>query len=218
MRQHVLKGITAMTLLSGVFVSANSTSAEEWPVHEPEMIVFTDVAEDHWSKDAIYDLAYHKIMVGYGNGTFGAKDNVTREQAAAVIAHALKIPNNLELLDNPYTDINESTTNFAYEIKALTTRRIFAGYENNTFRPKDPVTRAQLAQIIVNAYEFKVKQKHTFTDVPDTHWATDAISALQSNDVVKGMGNGQYEPNTFVTREQFAVFLKNAMVMKALNN
>ena len=39
-------------------------------------------------------------------------------------------------------------------------------------------------------------------------WARDAISALQSNNVVAGTGDGKFEPEMLVTRGQFAKFLK----------
>lgn len=35
------------------------------------MIVFDDVPYGFWAYDAILDLAYNKIIVGYGNGKYG---------------------------------------------------------------------------------------------------------------------------------------------------
>ncbi|AJH19640.1 S-layer homology domain-containing protein [Bacillus mycoides] len=35
-----------------------------------------------------------------------------------------------------------------------------------------------------------MKEKHTFTDIPENHWAKDAISTLQSNKAIVGTGNG----------------------------
>lgn len=56
------------------------------------------------------------------------------------------------------------------------------------------------------------KQKHTCKDIPKGHWAEDAISALQSNNVVRGTGNGMYELNRPVPREQYAQFINNAII------
>ena len=39
-----------------------------------------------------------------------------------------------------------------------------------------------------------------------------AISALQSNHVIVGTGKGNFEPNTVVTREQYATFLNRAVI------
>jgi len=56
------------------------------------------------------------------------------------------------------------------------------------------------------------KQKHIFKDVPKGHWAEEAISALQSNQVVTGTGKGMYELNRPVSREQYAQFINNAII------
>ncbi|AIM11099.1 N-acetylmuramoyl-L-alanine amidase [Bacillus anthracis] len=47
---------------------------------------------------------------------------------------------------------------------------IFVGDGKGTFRPKDSLTRAEMAVIIQNAFKFKIKAQHTFNDVPSTHW------------------------------------------------
>ncbi|MGH0431489.1 S-layer homology domain-containing protein [Bacillus hominis] len=214
MKKNLLKVATSLTLIGGILLTANGTPAyaEKTKEIEDEMIIFRDVADDHWARTEIYDLAHHNIMVGYGNERFGVGDNVTREQAAAVLFRALKMPQGLEYLENPYNDINDNSTMFSYEIKALTTRRIFRGDDNGNFRPKDALTRAEVAQILAKAYEFKVKEKHTFTDIPENHWAKDSISALQSNKAIVGTGNGLFEPEKLVTREQYAKFLHNAIL------
>ena len=68
-----------------------------------------------------------------------------------------------------------------------------------------------MAQVIKTAFKVPVLSKHTFNDVPDNSWAKDAISAVQSNKIASGTGNGGFEPNKTVTREQYAQFLFNAL-------
>ncbi|CUB12133.1 S-layer protein sap precursor [Bacillus cereus] len=171
------------------------------------MIKFDDVTTDHWAYDEITNLVYHRIMYGYGNGKFGTEDNITREQAAAVLYRALGLKRSA-FNENPYGDISGKSTMFSYEILYLTKIGIFKGDENGNFRPKDTLTRAELAQILTKAYELKTKSPHTFTDIPENYWARDAISALQSNKVVVGTGDGKFEPEMLVTRGQFAKFLQ----------
>ena len=68
-----------------------------------------------------------------------------------------------------------------------------------------------LTQILTKAYELKTKHPHTFTDIPENHWARDAISALQSNKVAVGTGDGKFQPEMLVTRGQFAKFLQRSI-------
>ncbi|HDR7794992.1 TPA: S-layer homology domain-containing protein [Bacillus luti] len=208
MKKNMLRIMATATIMGSLFVSANvpNVKAEEYP----EMIVFDDVPVNYWAYDDIMDVVYNKVMFGYGNGKFGVGDNVTREQVAAVLYRTLEMKQEGPL-NNPYKDISERSTMFPVEILVLTEHGIFKGDEQGKFRPTAPVTRAEMAQILTKAFEFKVKKEHTFTDVPNSHWAKGAISALQSNNVVVGTGNGKFEPNKVVTREQYATFLNKAV-------
>ncbi len=82
------------------------------------------------------------------------------------------------------------------------------------FRPKDSVSRAEMAQILTNAFHLSAKQKHTFNDVPNGFWAENAISAVQSNGIAAGTGDGKFEPYNTVTREQYAQFLYKTLKYK----
>lgn len=180
-------------------------------------IEFPDVQNTHWAYEAIMDLANKNIIAGYDNGKFGLGDDVTREQVAALIYRAL----NLELkkeYNNPYHDVNEGSTIFPNEILTLTEMGIFRGDEHGNFRPKDSLTRAEMAQVLKQAFRLVVKTEHTFSDVPTNLWANDAISALQSNGITIGTGNGKFEPGMIVKREQYAQFLYRVMNVKSDEN
>ena len=74
-------------------------------------------------------------------------------------------------LANPYKDISERSTMFPNEILALTERGIFKGDEKGNFRPKETITRAEVAASTYTDISFEAKQKHTFKDVPNNYWA-----------------------------------------------
>ncbi|PFB63513.1 S-layer homology domain-containing protein [Bacillus cereus] len=211
--KKLVKIATSLTLMGGIFVSANGVTANTEVTQKSSpniMIEFDDVTTDHWAYDEITNLVYHRIMYGYGNGKFGTEDNITREQAAAVLHRALGLKRSV-FDGNPYGDISGKSTMFPYEILHLTNIGIFKGDENGNFRPKDTLTRAELAQILTKAYELKAKSPHTFTDIRENHWARDAISALQSNKVAVGTGDGEFQPEMLVTRGQFAKFLQRSI-------
>ena len=69
-----------------------------------------------------------------------------------------------------------------------------------------------MAVILKRAFHFETKQNIHLKDIPKGHWAEDAISALQSNNVVRGTGNDMYELNRPVPREQYAQFINNAII------
>ncbi|EJQ62203.1 S-layer homology domain-containing protein [Bacillus mycoides] len=200
--KKVISNVLAVTVaLQVVMAPATSFAAEK---------EFSDVPKDHWSYKAITNLTSKEIIAGYDNGKFGFGDVVNREQVAALIYRALKLEAKSEY-KNPYSDISEGTTMFQKEILALTDMGIFVGDGKGTFRPKESLTRAEMAVILQKAFKLKVKAKHTFNDVPKDHWANDAISALESNGVAAGNGAGAFNPTSVLTREEYAQFLFNAM-------
>ena len=52
-------------------------------------LFFSDVPENHWAYDEIYDFAKRKIVLGYGNGLFGVDDSITYEHFALLLERQL---------------------------------------------------------------------------------------------------------------------------------
>ncbi|PEK62586.1 S-layer homology domain-containing protein [Bacillus wiedmannii] len=175
------------TMVGGIFAGTNvaPVKAEEYP----EMIVFEYVPYGFWAYDAILDLAYNKIIVGYGNGKYGVGDLTTREQVAALIYRVFDIEEQGEY-ENPYGDIDENSTNFIEEILALT----------------------ELAQVLTNAFDLQAKGSHTLNDVSANSWAKNAISAIQTNGITAGIGDNKFGLSMKVKREQYAQFLYKAIL------
>ncbi|PGV60351.1 S-layer protein [Bacillus cereus] len=226
MSKKLLKSITSLTMVGGALLGTSSDPVKAEVQSGGNSVVFNDVPKNHWANNAITSLANRNIIGGYGNGVFGLGDNATREQVAALIYRVLApakkggtlnkdnsfyIMQDGSQLKNPYKDINKNSTMFLEEILFLTDIGVFKGDQNGEFRPKESLSRAEMAQVIKTAFKVPVLSKHTFNDVPDNSWAKDAISAVQSNKIASGTGNGGFEPNKTVTREQYAQFLFNAL-------
>ncbi|AWC27835.1 S-layer homology domain-containing protein [Bacillus cytotoxicus] len=208
MNKKFLKVVASLTIMGGALFSAESLNVKA----ESKPVVFHDVPQDHWAFEAISDLGNAGIIAGYGHGIFGLGDDVTREQVAALIYRSIEGIEEKEEYENPYGDLDEhGSTLFLEEILALTEMGIFQGDEQGNFRPKDTLTRAEMAQVIATAFDLEVKAPHSFNDVPANSWAKDAISAVQSNQIAAGIGQGKFAPEMKVTREQYAQFLYNAL-------
>ncbi|KXY34892.1 S-layer homology domain-containing protein [Bacillus sp. FSL K6-0067] len=214
MKKKILKVATALTIMGGVAFGAEGTTAKAELAAKPQQAsqaIFKDVPAGHWSYEAIQTLAEQEIMLGYGNGMFGFGHNVTREQVAALIYRALDLDEEFgedEELESPYNDIvDDNSTMFPFEVLAVTELGIFTGDEKGNFRPKDTLTRAEMAQVLTRAFGLQVKGSAGFKDVPKGHWAENAINAVGSNGISIGDGKGNFAPNMKVTREQYAQFL-----------
>ncbi|MGG0291832.1 S-layer homology domain-containing protein [Bacillus pacificus] len=199
----LMAGTMTAAMVAGV-VAPVATAAEE--------SAFKDVPKGHWSADAINSMAAQGIIVGTGNGLFGFGDDVTRAQVATFMVKAKGIePGSTK---TPFTDVPESSI-YAKFIAAAEANKIMAGLGDNKFGPDEKLTRAQMAQLLVNAYGFKADEnnKKSFNDIEGLPWATakSSIETLASLGIVAGEGEGKFNPNGVVTREQAAQFIYNAM-------
>lgn len=176
-----------------------------------EVIEFKDVPKGHWSEEAINYLAKEKLFIGYGNGQFGFGDNITRGQVALLIQRYLKLDTDLEQ-KTMFTD----TKGNMYEkaIDAVVQAGIMTGYGNDKFRPDGVLTRYEMAVVLQRVFQLKENENNveSFKDVPSGHWAEGYVKALVDNKVSKGDGKGNFSGDDFVTREQYAQFLYNAII------
>ncbi|MGQ0517405.1 S-layer homology domain-containing protein, partial [Bacillus sp. D-CC] len=60
---------------------------------------------------------------------------------------------------------------------------VTANTSKGNFRPKDTLTRAEMAQVLTRAFGLQVKGSAGFKDVPKGHWAENAINAVGSNGI-----------------------------------
>lgn len=88
-------------------------------------------------------------------------------------------------------------------------RELFRGVGGDLFDPNSTATRATVVTLMFRlAYEPE-SATHSFSDVANGLWYSDAIAWAQAEGVVHGMGNGLFCPNDVITREQMAVILYN---------
>lgn len=80
-----------------------------------------------------------------------------------------------------------------------------------TFEPNTKVSRAMVASILyrIAGNEEEADYQGTFSDVPDGKWYTTAIEWCAKNGLASGMGDGTFDPNGNVTRQELAVFMFN---------
>lgn len=97
-------------------------------------------------------------------------------------------------------------------IDALAGAGVINGFPDGTFRPNQPVTRAQFATIVNGGFQLSSSAGMTsFWDVPPSHWAARAISVTAANNLVAGFPDGSYRPEQPVTRTETLVVLVNGL-------
>lgn len=180
--------------------------------HVDEVVEFKDVTEESYAYEAIRYLTNEGIVAGYGNGYFGLKDDVTRGQVSALIVRYLQLDTSKDF-ENPYTDVEGNQ--FEDSILAVTDAGYMSGKGKDKFDPNETLTRAEMAVVLTNVFDLKVKADYEFHDMNEKHWANNAVKALYSNGITFGSGDYNYKPNQNVTREQYAEFLYRGINLDA---
>jgi competence protein ComEC len=168
---------------------------------KPPIGLFTDTG-GHWAESAIEYLYNLDLVSGYSDGSFGVKKSITRAEAATIITRHLDLPGSTP----SFHDVSSKHWAY-YSIGAVSEAHIMGGYEDGSFKANDPISRAELATLLVRAYELSGKDTLTFTDVKSSHWAYGAIQILVKNDITGGYPDNTFRPNNNVTRAEFATFL-----------
>ena len=130
----------------------------------------------------------------------------SRAEVAVQIAKAL----NLDTSDTTtsFVDVKPTSPN-AGAIAAVEKLGIFEGDANGKFNPASPITRAQIAKVLVSAFGLE-NQGDTvaFSDVPQNNWASNYVSILASNGITNGDGDGSFGSDELLKINQLKVFIE----------
>ncbi|MBN2797390.1 MAG: S-layer homology domain-containing protein [Clostridia bacterium] len=144
---------------------------------------------------------------GYPDGTFKPLMPVTRAEVASMFARILKM--NLDFPGSPkFVDLVQNKWYFA-SVQASARAALFD--TSKPFRPNDPITRAELADVFANYLKFKGIPMDTsvvdLNDVPQSHWASEQIYALYNLGVLTSFEDGTFKPDENTLREQVVVLI-----------
>lgn len=119
-----------------------------------------------------------------------------------------------------FTDVSDS---FAKDdINDFAKKGLLKGYEDRTFRPNKPITRAEFLAVAMKGLALAADSTGTvdFTDIPNDHWVSPYVLKAKKLGVVSGQiidGKLKFRPNDPITRaEATAILLNVAKIEKNL--
>ena len=105
-----------------------------------------------------------------------------------------------------FSDIPSDHTYYT-AITNLAAEGILNGFEDGTFKPEQPVTRAQFTKIVCYALNtgdltYSENERSVFPDVASNHWAINNIITAKNSNIINGYDDGTFKPENNVLYEQ----------------
>ncbi|MGL5755742.1 MAG: S-layer homology domain-containing protein [Paraclostridium sp.] len=104
--------------------------------------IFNDTT-NHWAKNQIDIAVTNGVANGISDTLFGPDEPITREQAAKMISNYKKLDDNNYDKLNKYADRNKVSLWAESSVEGVLEAGYMQGYEDNTFRPQNNITRAE---------------------------------------------------------------------------
>jgi spore germination protein YaaH len=170
-------------------------------------IWFEDILGNQFFGDIMW-IAKRGITGGCGELAYCPSANVTREQMAAFLARALKLP----AASRDYFD-DDAGTMFEGEINRLAASGITGGCASRRFCPKATITRGQLAAFLARALKLPATGRDYFDDDAGTMFEGE-INRLAASGITGGCGTRRFCPSGVVKRDQMAAFLHRSLLFR----
>ena len=106
-----------------------------------------------------------------------------------------------------FTDVAKDSWYYT-DVDFVAQKGYFKGMSATTFEPDTEMSRAMFVTVLARYAGVKVNDSQSaFTDVPTGTWYTGAVNWAAQKKIVEGRGNGIFDPNASVTREEMCTIL-----------
>lgn len=182
----------------------------------PPVKTFADLA-GHWAKQDIEAMLAKGLVAGVSATEFAPDRTVTRAEFTALLVRALGIQY-APGLRSSFADVPGDAW-YAAVVTAAAQNGLVGGYSATGFGPEDPITREQMAAMVVHAFNYAGKgvtltdaevsaQLARFTDAPAiSPWARASVAGAVTKGIVKGRTATAIVPQGTATRAEAAVMI-----------
>lgn len=178
-------------------------------ISESVDLPFTDLAEEAWYSGAVEYVYAHGLMRGMSETVFSPNTSLTRAQAVQILYNLEGQP--VVSGAATFTDAEHwAKTPIAWAQQT----GVVDGYEDNSFRPENPISRQEFAQMMYNYAKYKgydLAAKGNLDAFPDADkmgaWAEPSLAWANGNKLINGHDDGTLDPGGITIRAQAASIL-----------
>lgn len=172
--------------------------------------------QNHWASGIITEWIEKGLMEGYDENTFKPDSGITRAEFAALVNRAFDFE---AISDSDFLDVSDDAW-YKTDLEKAKAAGYLTGYEDNTIRPDNLITREEAACIIerlitVNAPE-GFANLADFTDADKiSDWSKEAASAVLEKGIILGYPDKTFQPEDKITRAEAIVLLDRALTVSS---
>ncbi|MGO4547976.1 cadherin-like beta sandwich domain-containing protein [Paenibacillus sp. 2TAB23] len=196
-----------ITRLSTTGSQPEQPSGDSGTVKPP--IVLNDIS-GHWAEAEIRKAVADGWVSGYPDGSFKPKREVTRAEFVLMLAKSQGWKESDAESVAKFSDIDNIGEWAQTAVSMAVQMGMINGYEDGSFRPNQPITRAEMTQMIIRTLGMSVEldQSTSFADNSNiSAWSLPYIAEAVKRGLVKGLDNNRFEPNRKASRAEAVVIL-----------
>lgn len=159
----------------------------------------------HWAEDEIEALETSGVIQGYPDGTFKPDDPISRAEFVTVFNRAAQL--DAVASGGHFADV-ASDAWYDGQVGVASAIGYITGFEDNTFRPDQPITRNEVAVILARALGLAQTDTPSFSDweqIPD--WAAPSVVAVAAAGYMQGYPDGSFGGDRQVTRAEASILI-----------
>ena len=174
-------------------------------------ITNTDKGNDSSNSLGFNRSVHMAYFEGYEDSSFLPDANLTRAETTAILCKILLTPIDLNKnYPTSFSDISSDAWHAKY-IGYIESLGLIVGYGDETFRPNNLITRAELVSILCKIEGEDAIYSNIFTDINKTHWAAKSIAYAYNKGWITGYPDGSFNPDAPVSRAEIAVILNKVL-------
>ena len=154
-------------------------------------------------------------IFGYADGTFRPDNNMSRAEAAAIFARLISEQKGEKISGkSDFADVKSSEW-YSKFIGYIEKYGIIKGYDNNTFKPDENISRAEFVAMTVrfnSLFNDVKKGSYTvkYTDVASNYWAYSDIAYAKHAGWLNGYADGSFKGDNAITRAEVVTVVNKA--------
>jgi hypothetical protein len=171
----------------------------------------TDIADDDVPLSGLNDVDHFGYMIGSSDGNFYPNRQITRGEVATIFFRLMTddVRSSSWSTSNAYSDVPSNMwCNNA--ISTLSSYGVLTGYPDGTFRPNEPITRAEFSAIALRFYTVHYSGEDKFSDIAN-HWARNEINGAAAAGLLEGYPDGTFRPDVNILRAEAAAIMNRVL-------